>query len=339
MVNLFEHRNELKVESHFYEDHTYENGTQSFTDTPEVKCDDDGSIQKLVAKELFCGYTPSHAINKHINFEISKGELVAIMGPSGVGKSTLMKTLIGKARIVSGELSVNGHYELSKKYYAKIGYVPQDDVLIKELSVYDNMYYYYRLHFGSKKSDTDIETIINAQLRNLGIFEIKNSPVYERGEYQISGGQRKRLNIAMELIKDVDLILIDEPTSGLSSIDSEKIIQLLRKITDSGKIVITIIHQPSSSMYQTFDQVILFNEDGYNIYTDKAMEVLRIFKLIKEEKIYLFDNKHDYEDVKCPSCHKTDPEILLHVQGYEKSKFWNLFAYLKFFADKKDTYV
>jgi len=142
----------------------------------------------------------------------------------------------------------------------------------------------------------------------------------------------------MELIKDVDLILVDEPTSGLSSIDSEKIIQLLKKITDSGKIVITIIHQPSSSMYQTFNQVILFNEDGYNIYTDKAMEVLRIFKLIKEEEIYLFGDKDDYADVKCPSCQKTDPEILLEVHGYEKSKFWNLFAYLKFFVDKKDTY-
>ena len=338
LIKLFKHRNELKVESHFYEDDSLEKEIQPFKNTTEVKYADDGSIQKLFAKELFCGYTSHYAINKHINFEISKGELVAIMGPSGVGKSTLMKTLIGKARIISGELKVNGHYALSKKYYANIGYVPQDDVLIQELTVYDNMYYYYRLHFGNKKSNREIERIINTQLRNLGIFDIKNSPVYERGEYQISGGQRKRLNIAMELIKDVDLLLIDEPTSGLSSIDSEKIIQLLRKITDSGKIVITIIHQPSSEMYQTFDQVILFNEDGYNIYTDKAMEVLRIFKLIKEEKIYLFNNTHDYEDIKCPSCHKTDPEILLQVQGYEKSKFWNLFAYLKFFADKKDTY-
>ena len=68
------------------------------------------------------------------------------------------------------------------------------------------------------------------------------------------------------------------------------------------------------------------------------MEVLRIFKLIKEENIYLVNNKQDYEDVKCPACHKTDPEILLQVQGYEKSKFWNLFAYLKLFADRKDTY-
>ena len=338
LVDLFKHRNELHIESYFYEDHTYEKEIQTFTNLTEVECDDVGIIQKLVAKELSCGYTPTHAINKHINFEISKGELVAIMGPSGVGKSTLMKTMIGKACIVSGELSVNCGYELSKKYYANIGYVPQDDVLIKELTVYDNMYYYYRLHFGSKESDAVIEKIIDEQLRNLGIFEIKNSPVYEKGEYQISGGQCKRLNIAMELIKDVDLLLIDEPTSGLSSIDSEKIIQLLKKITDSGKIVITIIHQPSSSMYQKFDQVILFNEDGYNIYTDKAMEVLRIFKLIKEEEIYLFDDKDDYEDVKCPACHKTDPEILLEVHGYEKSKFWNLFAYLKFFVDKKDTY-
>jgi len=155
---------------------------QTFTDITEVGCEDEGSIQKLVAKKRICGYTSTHAINKHINFEISKGELVAIMGPSGVVKSTLMKTLIGKARIVSSELRVNSHYELSKKYYANIAYVPQDNVLIKELTVYDNMYYYYRLHFGSKESDLLIEKIIDEQLRNLGIFEIKNSPVYEKGE-------------------------------------------------------------------------------------------------------------------------------------------------------------
>ncbi len=332
---LFERHTEKRVESCLYEDNSFSLKTAADEEDFEVKCEDSGRIQKLGAEELFCGYTPHQAINKNINFEISKGELVAIMGPSGAGKSTLMKTLVGQANIVSGELKVNCHYKLSKKYYSKIGYVPQDDVLIKELSVYENMYYYYRLHFGSAQSDAVIEKIITDQLRNLGILEIKSRRVFEKGKFQISGGQRKRLNIALELIKDVDLILIDEPTSGLSSLDSEKIIQQLKTITDDGKIIITVIHQPSSSMYQNFDQVILFNEDGFNIYTDKAMEVLRIFKLIKEEQIYFFDDKLDYEDVKCPSCQKADPEILLEVQEYEKSKFWNLFAYLKFFIEKK----
>ncbi len=335
LYHLFEAHDAKNLNAGLYEDQPHVSAVSDGIRESDSICEDNGTVQRLEAKDLACGYTTHTAINKNINFEINRGELVAIMGPSGAGKSTLMKTLIGQAKTVSGALKVNCHYELSKKFYHKIGYVPQDDVLIRELSVYENMYYYYRLHFGNAQSKAEIDKIITRQLQNLGILEIKNRRVFDKGKYQISGGQRKRLNIALELIKAVDLILIDEPTSGLSSLDSEKIIQQLRQIADSGKIILTVIHQPSSSMYQNFDQVILFNEDGHNIYTDKAMEVLRIFKLIKEEEIYFFDDKHDYEDVKCPACHKADPEILLEVQEDEKSKFWNLFAYLKFFIDKK----
>ncbi len=283
-------------------------------------------IYKISAKELYAGYSKRKSIIKNVNFNIHEGELVAIMGPSGSGKTTLLRTFVKQAKKLQGELLINDE-QVSQKYFHRMGYVPQDDVLIKDLNVYDNMYYYYRLHFGKQESDANVDKLISKQLRNLGIIDIKYSPIFAQGKYTISGGQRKRLNIALELLKDVDLILMDEPTSGLSSLDSENIISELKQITHMNKIIIINIHQPSASMYKEFDKVIVFNEDGNNIYTNTAQEVLNIFKLVKTEDTYVFnDRRADLEG--------GDPELLLEIQAEEKSTFWNLFSYLNNFTEK-----
>jgi len=286
-------------------------------------------IYNLRANALYGGYRRQHYINKDVNFNISEGELVAIMGPSGSGKTTLLKTLINQAKIFKGELLAN-QQPLSERFFHRIGYVPQDDVLIGDLSVYDNMYYYYRLHFGRTRSDEELDQLITKQLRDLGILEIKHNQVYRKGKYTISGGQRKRLNIALELLKDVDLILMDEPTSGLSSLESEKIIKELKKITLANRIVIINVHQPSATMYKQFDQVIVLNDDGNNIYTDYASEVLKIFKLIQTEDIDLLsEGKASYNENKYE---RMDPELLLEIQANERKSFWNLFSYLNHFT-------
>ena len=290
-------------------------------------------IYNIQAKDLNIGYSRWRTIDRNVNFNIHEGDLVAIMGPSGSGKTTLLRAFVKQAKILKGELLINNE-KISEKFFRRIGYVPQDDILIKDLSVYDNMYYYYRLHFGDEKSDEEINGLISQQLRNLGIYDIKHSPVHRNGKYVISGGQRKRLNIALELLKDVDLILMDEPTSGLSSLDSEKIIEELKKITRLNKIVIINIHQPSTAMYKKFDQVIVFNEYGNNIYTNKSSEVLKIFKLVKTEDTYLFNSDEDKDELECVKCDKSDPELLLEIQADEKSNFWNLFGYLNNFTDK-----
>lgn len=292
-------------------------------------------IYNIKAKKLYAGYSKRNPVVKNVNFNISEGELVAIMGPSGSGKTTLLRTFVQQAKILEGKLLINDE-EISEKYFHRMGYVPQDDVLIKDLNVYDNMYYYYRLHFGKEKSDAEVDKLISKQLRILGIIDIKDKPVFQNGKYTISGGQRKRLNIALELIKDADLILMDEPTSGLSSLDSEKIIKELKQITKLNKTVIINIHQPSTAMYRQFDQVIVFNEEGNNIYTNKSIEVLKIFKLVKTEDAYMFNDKdeEDKDDLECMKCEKSDPELLLEIQADEKSNFWNLFSYLNNFTEK-----
>ncbi len=292
-------------------------------------------IYNIKSNHLFGGYSSRNPIIQDVNFNINEGELVAIMGPSGSGKTTLLRTFVKQAKILKGSLLIN-HENISEKYFHRMGYVAQDDVLIKDLNVYDNMYYYYRLHFGKKKSDDEIDKLISQQLRSLGILEIKYQPIFKNGKFTISGGQRKRLSIALELLKDVDLILMDEPTSGLSSLDSENIIKELKKITLLNKTVIINIHQPSTSMYRQFDQVIVFNEYGNNIYTNKSSEVLKIFKLVKTEDAYLFnESEESREDVECMKCDKSDPELLLEIQADEKSNFWNLFSYLNNFTVKK----
>jgi len=291
-------------------------------------------IFNITAKKLFAGYVKNKPIDKDVNFNINEGEFVAIMGPSGSGKTTLLRTFVNQAKILEGQLLINNE-EISKKYFHRMGYVAQDDVLIKDLDVYDNMYYYYRLHYGNTDTDEYVDKLISKQLRDLGIIDIKYSKVFKNGKFTISGGQRKRLSIALELLKDVDLIIMDEPTSGLSSLDSEKIIGELKKITLQNKIVIINIHQPSSSMYRQFDQVIVFNEDGHNIYTDKAINVLKIFKLVKTEDTYMFnDIEQSKEELECMKCDKSDPELLLEIQADEKSNFWNLFSYLNKFTEK-----
>ena len=291
-------------------------------------------IYNIEAKNLYAGYSNKKPIDKDVNFNISEGELVAIMGPSGSGKTTLLRSFIHQAKILNGELLIN-HEKISTKYFHRMGYVSQDDVLSKDLNVYDNMFYYYRLHFGDDKTDNEVDTIISTQLRDLGIFDIKYSPVFKNGKYTISGGQRKRLNIALELLKDVDLILMDEPTSGLSSLDSETIIQELKNISLLNKIVIINIHQPSSVMYRQFSQVIVFNEEGYNIYTDNSKDVLKIFKLVKSEDTFMFNSiQESKEDIECLKCNKTDPELLLEIQANETSNFWKLFRYLNNFTEK-----
>jgi len=144
--------------------------------------------------------------------------------------------------------------------------VPQRDVLVDELTVEENISVFHKVAVDSARSANDTRKRIASDLDMLGMTKAKDSRVKD-----ISGGQAKRANIAMELINDPDILIIDEPTSGLSSQDSLALIQQLRRIADSGKIVI-IIHQPSSDIYKLFDRVLLLDKKGHCIRSGKAME-------------------------------------------------------------------
>lgn len=208
------------------------------------------------------------------------GRLIAIMGPSGSGKSTLLNVLNGSYKPFKGSVTINGIdlHAGGRAVQGMIGYVPQDDLLLEDLTVFENLFYSASLCLKNKTKE-EIETLVLETLQNLDIGEIKDKKVGSVLDKVISGGQRKRLNIALELIRQPEILFADEPTSGLSSKDSENVMDLLREQTYDGKLVFVVIHQPSSEVFKQFDKLILLDKDGHLIYYGNPLEAVTYFKL------------------------------------------------------------
>jgi ABC-type multidrug transport system, ATPase component len=175
----------------------------------------------------------------------------------------------------SGSLTINGVdiYKNRDKIKGLMGYVSQDDVLIEDLTVYENLYYNAKLCF-SNYSPFRLRLKVLKVLRSLGLYAIRNMRVGSPVNKKISGGQRKRLNIGLELIREPSILFLDEPTSGLSSHDSENIVDLLKELTIKGKLIYVVIHQPSSDIFKMFDQLLILDTGGYLIYNGNPIESL-----------------------------------------------------------------
>ena len=189
----------------------------------------------------------------HMSFKEESGRMVGIMGASGAGKSTLLGVLNGTNYPDDGEVLVNGisiHKE-KEKVKGLIGFVSQDDLLIEELTVFENLYFNARLCFENL-TEEEIILKVDDVLKHLGLFEIRDIQVGTPLNKKISGGQRKRLNISLELIREPAIMFLDEPTSGLSSRDSENILDLLKELARKGKLLFIVIHQPSSEIFKMF---------------------------------------------------------------------------------------
>jgi ABC-type multidrug transport system ATPase subunit len=215
----------------------------------------------------------------HINEE--SGKLVGIMGASGSGKSTLLEVLNGKIKPLTGNVTINGidvHHNQGE-LEGLIGYVPQDDLLIEDLTVFENLYYAARLSLANM-SEHELTVRVDEVLRSLGILDIKELKVGNPLKKTISGGQRKRLNIALELLREPAVLFVDEPTSGLSSRDSEIIMDLLKELALKGKLVFVTIHQPSSDIFKMFDSLIILDVGGFQIYYGNPLEAVVYFREI-----------------------------------------------------------
>ncbi|MDH6359100.1 ATP-binding cassette domain-containing protein [Parabacteroides sp. PF5-9] len=240
----------------------------------------------------------------NFSFDLESGQLVAIMGGSGVGKSTLLGLMNGNIKPDSGNITVNGHAINSPEGKQLIGFVPQDDLLIEELTVYENLWYTARLSFDGLSSE-EIEKRVDKVLAELDLSEIKSLEVGSPIRKTISGGQRKRLNIALELIREPAILYLDEPTSGLSSSDSEKVMILLKEQTHRGRLVVVNIHQPSSEIYKLFDRLWLLDKGGYPIYDGNPIEAITYFKRAA---------KYTDTDISvCCLCGNVNPELILNI--------------------------
>ena len=239
-----------------------------------------------------------------LSFTLTNGELLAIMGGSGTGKTTLLSLLNGSLKPQSGTITINGHDISEPQAKDLIGFVPQDDLLIEELTVYQNLWFTAKLCFAGM-SDEEIDRRVMKTLKNLGLDAIKDLKVGSAINKYISGGQRKRLNIALELIREPAVLFLDEPTSGLSSADTEKVILLLKEQTLKGKLIVVNIHQPSSDVYQLFDRLWLLDRGGYPVFDGNPIDAITYFKKAA--------NYADAETSACPTCGNVNPEIVLNI--------------------------
>ncbi|HLO59083.1 MAG TPA: ATP-binding cassette domain-containing protein [Bacteroidales bacterium] len=259
-----------------------------------------------IARDIEYRFTNGNIGIKDINFSETHGRLIGIMGASGAGKTTLLNVLCGVEAPSKGEVLINNinlHTERSK-LEGVIGLVPQDDLLIEELTVYENLYYNAKLCFKDK-TDEEIDALVNKTLQNLGLFDRKDLKVGSPLKKTISGGQRKRLNIALELIREPAILFVDEPTSGLSSRDSENVMDLLRELALKGKLIFVVIHQPSSEIYKMFDKMIILDTGGYLIYYGNPVEGVMYFKRL--------DAQINSDVGECQSCGNVNPELIFNI--------------------------
>jgi ABC transport system ATP-binding/permease protein len=245
------------------------------------------------------------------SFKEKSGQLIAIMGGSGVGKSTLLNMLNGNIPVQSGKIKINRTdiSDQKKNFEGLIGYVPQDDLLFEDLTVKENLFFNARLCFADL-SLSEIDNKVKRILQELELSSAKDLKVGSPLKKLISGGQRKRLNIALELIREPVLLFVDEPTSGLSSTDSEKVMLLLKRQARKGKLIIVNIHQPSSAIFKLFDKLWILDSGGRPIYTGNPLDGIIYFKT---------EVNHVNADVcECFNCGNVNPEQVLEIVESKK---------------------
>jgi ABC-type multidrug transport system ATPase subunit len=216
--------------------------------------------------------------------------------------------LNGNLKPKEGEILINGynlyHEKEREQLNGVIGFIPQDDLLLEDPTVRENLYYNAKLCLDSY-NEAQINQVVDQVLTDLDLFEIKDFKVGKPLSKVISGGQRKRVNIGLELMREPSVLFVDEPTSGLSSVDSEMVMNLLREQVFKGKLVIVNIHQPSSTLYKMFDRIIFLDKGGYQIYCGNPSEAVIYFKTKS--------NHANANEDQCIRCGNVDPDQVLQI--------------------------
>jgi ABC-type multidrug transport system ATPase subunit len=204
-----------------------------------------------------------------VSFKALPGDMIALMGPSGAGKTTLLMVLNGYLPPSDGQVRVNAEdlYAIYDNLRGVIGYVPQDDIVHPELTVFEAVRYSARFRLPPDTSDEEIDRRVEATLTELGLISLRNLEIGKPEKKVLSGGQRKRVNIAMELVTDPVILFLDEPTSGLAADDTTALIRSLSELTRrAGKTVIMTIHQPAKDEFELFNLVLLMGPGGIPLF-------------------------------------------------------------------------
>jgi ABC-type multidrug transport system ATPase subunit len=224
----------------------------------------------------------------NVSFKALPGDMIALMGPSGAGKTTLLLTLNGYLPPSNGMVRINGEdlYNIYDTLRGSIGYVPQDDIVHPELTVFEAIRYSAKFRLPPDYSDAEIDARVEQTIKDLGLEGVKNLEIGKPEKKVLSGGQRKRVNIALELVTDPVILFLDEPTSGLAADDTTALISLLHDLTKAtGKTIIMTIHQPAKDEFEKFNNCLIMGYGGVPMYYGPTKpDAYRFFGRFKERQ-------------------------------------------------------
>ncbi|KAK6943844.1 ABC transporter family G domain [Dillenia turbinata] len=221
--------------------------------------------------------------NKHllrcVSGKISPGRVSAVMGPSGAGKTTFLSALAGKISgcTRTGLILINGKNESIHSYKKIIGFVPQDDIVHGNLTVEENLRFSARCRLSAEMPKPDKVLVVERVIECLGLQNVRDSLVGTVEKRGISGGQRKRVNVGLEMVMEPSLLILDEPTTGLDSASSQLLLRALRREALEGVNISMVLHQPSYALFKMFDDLILLAKGGLTVYHGSAKKVEEYF--------------------------------------------------------------
>lgn len=248
--------------------------------------------------------TSNKILLRNLCMDIRKSSVVAVMGPSGAGKSTLLQTLFGRFKISEGKILFRGDTVWSKcaiRQYAAM--VPQDDILYTNLTVLESLLHAVRTKCPIHYSMRQVLSVVISIIQDLNIVHIEDSLISDRSD-GISGGQKKKLSLGMELAGNPRILLLDEVTTGLDSIQAYEMVCLLKeRAIKHATTMLCVVHSPSTKTFHLFDDVLLLGQSGFNAYfgnTKQAKEYVRNAYATKEgqPKEILDENSQLFSDIR-----------------------------------------
>ncbi|MDA0292821.1 MAG: ATP-binding cassette domain-containing protein [Verrucomicrobia bacterium] len=264
-------------------------------------------IHHLDVRDLVCRFQGGGLGIDGVSFAATRGEMICVMGASGCGKSSLLRSLAGQFPPVRGQVLFNGlslyeNFDALKQY---VTYIPQFDAFDEHLTIGENLDFAAAIR-SPYLSWRERRRRIDGKLAELGLNERRDSVVGATHKKTLSGGERKRLNIGLDMIGSADIYLFDEPTSGLSSKDSEHVMEIIRAMAHN-KIVIVTIHQPSSKIFQMFNKAMLLDRGGRMVFFGTPHEMLSYFAEAEHQQHFGTPLGG------CPACGTTRPEFVFDV--------------------------
>jgi len=245
-------------------------------------------------------------ILKGVSGMAETGQLLAIMGPTGCGKTSLLNVLAARVPNGSsqfghlrGDVKVNGEVRNEENFRRLSAYVLQDDVLYAHLTVRETLLLAAHFFLSAAISTEDKEAVVKSIIKELGLVKVTNSLIGGEKRRGISGGERKRCAIGAQLIVDPAVLFLDEPTSGLDSFQAQSVMECMKGLSESGRLVISVIHQPRSSIFIMFDRLLLLSE-GHTIYSGIASQAAGYFNNLGHSNPSLFNPADFFLDILSP---------------------------------------